>query len=665
MSALPKRQVHLDFHTSECIDNIGSQFDKENFIRCLKKGHLSSITVFAKCHHGWSYYPSKVNPMHPGLKFDLLSAMLDACKEAGVAAPVYISAGFDEKYAAEHPDELVMWNKGDKPPRSIEKDGHKYLDCEPASFHLLCMNTPYLKMLEAQTIEVMEKFHPVGLFFDIVAPRICWCERCNAEIAALGMDPDDLESHVKHGEMLYKRYYDTVNNAARRIDPNVRLFHNNGHIVSGRRDMAHANTHLELESLPTGGWGYDHFPKSARYVSCLGMEYLGMTGKFHTAWGEFGGYKHPNALRYEAALSLAMGAGCSVGDQMHPYGFMDDATYELIGKAYSGVEAVEEYCDDIKATADIGVLSIESLAGKEDRYIDSDVGTCRMLLEGHYLFDILDTECDFNAYKVLILPDRVKIEGALGEKIRAYVAQGGKLLCSAESGTDKDGAFAFDFGVRMLGQNPHVPCYYRTTYPALGLSPTSYVLYSHMYDTELTDTNATVLGYSREPFFNRAPEHFCSHQHAPYKTEDHAPAVVLGKDGAYISWSVFDEYARMGSFILKDTVHRVLDALLADTKSVSTDLPAQGVLALNKQAAESRYVLHALYASPVKRGQKTEIIEDLLPLYNTSFEVRVPETVKSVRLVPQNTPLDFTVENGVCRFSIPEFTCSQLVVLEY
>lgn len=26
-------------------------------------------------------------------------------------------------------------------------------------------------------------------------------------------------------------------------------------IVQGRRDLAHANTHLELESLPTGGWG--------------------------------------------------------------------------------------------------------------------------------------------------------------------------------------------------------------------------------------------------------------------------------------------------------------------------------------------------------------------------------------------------------------------------
>ena len=38
------------------------------------------------------------------------------------------------------------------------------------------------------------------------------------------------------------------------------------------------------------------FPFSARYCQGLGVDYLGMTGKFHGSWGEFGGFKHPNAL---------------------------------------------------------------------------------------------------------------------------------------------------------------------------------------------------------------------------------------------------------------------------------------------------------------------------------------------------------------------------------
>lgn len=61
----PKRLVHLDFHTSPEIEGIGARFSKENFQAALKKGHVESITVFAKCHHGLCYYPTKVGRMHP------------------------------------------------------------------------------------------------------------------------------------------------------------------------------------------------------------------------------------------------------------------------------------------------------------------------------------------------------------------------------------------------------------------------------------------------------------------------------------------------------------------------------------------------------------------------------------------------------------------------
>ena len=93
MFKIPQRQVHLDFHTSGQIEGIGSRFDKEQFKRCLKKGHVNSITLFAKCHHGWAYFPSEENEMHPWLDFDLLGAQMEACREIGVKTPVYISGG--------------------------------------------------------------------------------------------------------------------------------------------------------------------------------------------------------------------------------------------------------------------------------------------------------------------------------------------------------------------------------------------------------------------------------------------------------------------------------------------------------------------------------------------------------------------------------------------
>ncbi|MBQ4267869.1 MAG: beta-galactosidase, partial [Clostridia bacterium] len=131
---LRKRQVHLDFHTNGTLP-VGKSFSKEQFQQALKVGHVDSITVFSKCHHGWSYHPTEVNEMHPELNFDLLGAQLEACREIGVKAPVYISAGYDEKDYIKHPE----WHFH----RSPDKDDVAEYENE-VHFHLLCFNTGYL-----------------------------------------------------------------------------------------------------------------------------------------------------------------------------------------------------------------------------------------------------------------------------------------------------------------------------------------------------------------------------------------------------------------------------------------------------------------------------------------------------------------------------------------
>ena len=169
------RQVHLDFHTSGFIPGIGAEFNKKQFQNALKEGYVDSITVFAKCHHGWSYHPTKVNQMHPNLSFDLLGAQMEACREINVKTPVYISAGFDEKEAVRHPEWLVR-----QPDESLSEAVSFF---EPG-YHHLCYNTPYLELLLAQIGEVMELYRPEGIFLDISAVRPCYCARCRYKRSA-------------------------------------------------------------------------------------------------------------------------------------------------------------------------------------------------------------------------------------------------------------------------------------------------------------------------------------------------------------------------------------------------------------------------------------------------------------------------------------------------
>jgi len=82
---LPYRQVHLDFHTSPLIEGIGERFEKSRWQETLLEARITSITLFSKCHHGWSYHPTKVGKIHPHLNFDPLRAQYEACQEIGIA----------------------------------------------------------------------------------------------------------------------------------------------------------------------------------------------------------------------------------------------------------------------------------------------------------------------------------------------------------------------------------------------------------------------------------------------------------------------------------------------------------------------------------------------------------------------------------------------------
>ena len=646
------RQVHLDFHTSELIEGIGKSFSREQFQASLKAGHVDSITVFAKCHHGWAYFPSEENEIHPHLDFDLLGEQIAAAHEIGVKVPVYLSAGLDEKEALRHPEWLIRREGGLTQWAS---------DFSTPGYHEFCLNSPYLQKLIRQTEEVVRKYDADGIFLDIVGIRKCQCHNCIRTMREEGFDPFDPAVVTAMGERIYANYTSEINAAIRAIKPDMKIFHNGGHIRRGRRDLAHMNTHLELESLPTGGWGYDHFPLSAAYARTLGMDFLGMTGKFHTTWGEFGGFKHPNALRYENALALAFGARISVGDQLHPNGFMDPATYELIGAGYSEVEAKEAWIVDAQPVVDIGVLSVESCSAEEIRVGDTDAGIVRILLETKALFDVIDMEADFNAYKLMVLPDKIRITPSLGAKLQAYIAQGGKLLASGESGlaVDKD-EFVLDLGVRYTGKSQFRPTYLRPSFDLPSLKASAFVCYAQAYDVELN--GGVEIGSREEPYFNRAPFAFSSHQHTPNDPATSAPCIVESANGIYIAWDVFEDYAAMGSIVYKEVVANAIDRILK--KTVITNLPAQGVVTLTKQDAESRYVLHALYGSPVRRGKNIEVIEDLPAIHDTKFRVSVAEPVSSVTLAPQGVSVPFEQGEGAVEFTIPSFSCHQMVEIK-
>jgi hypothetical protein len=660
MSATPFRQIHLDFHTSEAIPGIGSRFHPAAFQQSLITGRVNSITLFSKCHHGWSYHPTQHGVMHPELSFDLLGAMVEAAQGIGVKTPIYLSGGYDERIAREH----THWLLRDKEDRTWVPDFMQ------PGYHLICLNTPYLDLLVNQVREAALLYPGDGIFLDIVKPRPCWCQYCRASMRQEDMNPADSSEVERLSEQIYERYASSIRAAVDEVKPGMHVIHNNGHIRRGRRDLAKWNTHQELESLPTGGWGYDHFPISARYVQGWSKEYIGMTGKFHTRWGEFGGFKHWHALWYETSLYLAHGAKCSIGDQMHPSGVLEEAAYEQIGKAYRLIEAKEPWCTDVEAVVDIGILSVEAVNttvsyGKYNQP-KPDIGAARILFERQYLFDVLDTQSDFTPYRVIILPDEIRLNEPLRLKLQSYVEQGGRILASGESGLDQNrDEFVLDLGIAYEGKNKFQPDYVVPDVSMVSMREVPLIMYGEGSRITIREGEAAAMAHRVDPYFNRTMDHFCSHQHAPSTLTPSGPGMTESAGGIYVAWKIFEDYAVKGSLHLKELIGSALDRLLEHRKTIEVSLPSQGIATVMRQDSHHRYIVHLLYAVPVKRGAGIEAIEDIVPLYQLDVLFRAEEVITAVRLEPQGEVIPFRQQGVEVRLQLPKLECHQMVVLEY
>jgi len=669
-NSLRFRQVHLDFHTSGLIPGIGAKFDRHQWQDMLRAGHVNSVTTFSKCHHGWSYHPTAVGRMHPHLKFDLLRAQMDAAREINVNVPIYLSAGVDNLAAEEHP----KWREqlpGNPPVTQ-------------AGFISMCFNSPYLDYLCRQIAEAVRRYPECsGVFLDIIWQGECCCKDCRDYMQHHGLSPDRAEDRRACATAAIERYYREATAAVRCDNPGLPVFHNSGHIAKGQRDILKYFSHLELESLPTGPYGYEHFPLSALYSQKTGLDYLGMTGKFHTVWGEFGGYKHSNALRYECAAMLAYGAKCSIGDQLHPDGAMDADTYRLIGTAYAEVERKEPWCDGVAPVAEIAFLSRESEnRGRSHGHIqDADLGIGKALMEEHFLFDVIDRHETFARYPLLILADDILLDGELQKKCEAYLAGGGKLLLTGRSGLKANGSgFALDIGATYHGESEFQPDFVAAG-PQLapGSITAPFVMYLRSQQVKPTDGRA--LGAIHRPYFNRTLEHFCSHQHAPPAEATGYAAAVLNAQGniLYMAHPVFSIYRAVGAVIHRQYVAQAIRLLLGTDQRLRTNLPSTARVSLMHQPAERRMVLHLLAANLILRGAETklspegyvygahqlEVIEDLIPLRGVQVRLRAGVAVKRATLEPQGVELPFQREGETIHFEMPEFACHQMAVLHY
>ena len=661
---LPSRQVHLDFHTSEFIPGIGEKFDKKQFQEALKTAHLNQINIFAKCHHSWSYYPTKIGNPHPNLKIDLLGAQIEACHEIGVKCPIYFTVGWSAHDAETHPEWCAR-----------EKDG-KYLaflydfDAKPTdvktenSWKWLCpaAGGAYSEMIKKQVEEICQKYPVDGFWFDIyhVADLGCYCENCTKRMQAERVDMNNHEAVVKSTALAIKKHQTELRAVITKYFPTATVYfnatphvRNNGSFNNQLYDL---NTHQELEDLPSTWGGYDKLPLEAKYHLQNGSPIVAMSGKFHKSWGEFGGFKHADAIKYEAAAMISNGAACNFGDQLHPSGIMDLETYRNIGHAYEYVEKIEKFGLGGLPVSRLGLWL--SLDGK------ADYGTVNMLLETHNDF-VIANENNLDKLELLIVPSASRITDAQAQRINNWVQKGGKLIVFGNGALNQNrDKFILNVGADYLEKSPF-NFDFTVVEKELGPDVVSSPFLNYEGGLRCKPTSGTALAYVREPFFNRTMEKYSGHRATPYKLENSEyPAVVKNGNVIWFAHDLDEMYYTSAVRLHRQLVENAINLLYEKPMLSVKNLPSCGRTSLLKQENENRYVAHLLYAPALQRGE-VMVIEDFLPVSDVEIEVTVSEKVKKVVQIPDGKKLDFSRIGDKLIVKVPTFTMHTAIVLEY
>jgi hypothetical protein len=652
MKAFPLRQVHLDFHTSPWIPDVGTEFNAQAFAQTFKRAHVESVTVFGKCHHGQCYYPTRTGVQHPALQGrDLLGEQIEALHAQGIRCPVYTTVVWEEDVASKHPEWRQMTKDGHFAGWTTASDGSPG---QPGIWRFNnYLNPDYQDYMEAHVRELCERYGKEldGIFLDILFfdSKGCWSEASMRFRQKHGLLSDDRATFEVFQAKAQAAFSEKFTRIIHGLLPKASVFYNcgnEGNMMPGvgpRARQSHM-THFEIESLPSGYWGYFHFPRMARMQSHWGKPWVGQTGRFQKMWGDFGGIKPQAALEYECFRSQALGGGNSVGDQLPPRGTPDPAAYELIGAVYAQCEAAEPFYEGSESLPQVGVFSA-SWPGMDGG--KSEEGAVQMCDEAHYDTQVLDGECDFEGLELLILPDSTVITPDLKRKLAAYYQRGGKLILSWRSGFDAEGVWALDF-LPLTIQEPEAlyPTYWRARGDFIPeMSHSDRVVYQQGVRCQGGD-GTRVLVDRVLPYFKRTDIQFSSHfQTPPLAHPDAFPAVLAGERFIYFADPIFREYRQSGNIAVRDVWKRCMEEQIGPAP-YGTGLPKTMLVVPRRKGDD--LLLTLLHYIPVRKSIDIDMIEE--PSSFAGERLRLPRHAKSVHCDGSNQPL-LLVEEGV--FELP------------
>ena len=641
------RAVHLDFHTMPRVHDVGADFDARRLARTLAEADIEFVTFFAKCNLGLAYYPTKVGLVHPSLQGDMLGPVVDECHKLGIGVVAYFNAGLDHENASRHRQWCVLNKAG-----QVHTE-----DTLDSFFRRMCFNSPYGDYLTVMVQEVLNLYPVDGVFMDCMdLGDACYGRECLDGMVAEGLDVLDHAQVARFSEQTIVRFMERM---AKLVGPG-RLLYFNG--VPYRRQLPYC-THVEIESLPTGVWGYEHFPVMGRYVRTLGKPATFMTGRFHESWGDFGGLRPQASLDFDCYHALAVGLTVSVGDHLHPRGRLERAVYERVGTCYRRIKALAPWTEGAEGIAEMAVVTPAGFEESDLSGAPALAGAVRMLSELNYQFDVIDPDMPLDSYALLVLPDDVPIDRQLKSRLQKHLRRGGLIISSAFAGLDADRTgFALpEWKLKYLGPSQFNVSYYKPQrLAAADLPDMPLRIYEPGIDMRAL-AGARRLACVHRPYFNRHWDGFQGNVYVPPAGPTRLGAAVWTGRVVHVCFSVFSSYHLHGAETDRTLVRNCIQCLYPQPLVRTENLPPFGRVLLTRKRRET--MAHVLCYCPEHKAGRG-VVEMPTPVRDVTVKIRTGPVPKAY-LAPSGRPLDVWREGKYACVRLDEVRGYQTIVLRH
>ena len=430
-----------------------------------------------------------------------------------------------------------------------------------------------------------------------------------------------------------------------------------------------SESHFEVECLPSG-WSYDFFWPHISYARSYGKKIVYMTGRFQVNWGDFGGFKSKASLEYDYYDALMAGAEVSIGDHMHPAQGLNKSVYEIIGEMNRWIKEFEPYTEKVKPVSEIGVLinkerklPVNGNLLEGGTYMpESYSGLSRMFGELNYGYDIINETMDFDKYKLLVLPDGVKMNDELEEKLTAYRKNGGKILSSGLSGLNKDET---DFiegydGISFKEVDKRDRSYFRfINLPEGEVYDMDYAMYSK--SGIIMESDNKVASYVRA-YHNNIWDGLHSYFYTPPEKEENFAAAAFSDDenACHISFSVFNAYADSAAFHIKALVKMCVEKLYDKPLIKTENIPSTARVSYSE--GEEFGLLQVKVTHPEPRC-KMDIIEEHHYL-KEGADIYLRGEYKKAYMLPEKKQVKAEMKDGYTKITLPEIIGYGMICVE-